>query len=47
MPKMILLVEDYDDSRAMMKFVLEDWGYRIVEAENGHKAIELVRQELA
>jgi two-component system cell cycle response regulator DivK len=46
MSKTILLVEDYDDSRQMLKFYLEELGYRIVEATNGYDAIEYVRQEL-
>jgi CheY-like chemotaxis protein len=46
MPKTILLVEDYDDCRAMMRFILEEWGYRVIEAGNGHDAVELVKEEL-
>jgi CheY-like chemotaxis protein len=46
MPKTILLVEDYDDSRKMLKFYLENGGYRVVEATNGFDAIEYVNQEL-
>lgn len=46
MSKTILLVEDYDDSRQMLKFHLEERGYRVVEASNGYDAIEYVRREL-
>lgn len=30
----------------MLKFHLEDTGYRVVEAANGYEALELVKQEL-
>lgn len=45
MRKTILLVEDYDDSRFMMKFVLEDKGYHVIEAKDGLEAIECVQKE--
>lgn len=45
MSKTILLVEDYDDSREMLKFHLEDLGYLVVEAANGYEAIECVKRE--
>jgi CheY-like chemotaxis protein len=41
----ILLVEDYDDSRSMMKFVLENNGYHVIEAMNGLEAIDHVKTE--
>ena len=37
----ILLVEDFDDTRLMMKLWLAKNGYRVIEAENGPEAIEL------
>jgi CheY-like chemotaxis protein len=40
MPKMILIVEDYDDTRIFMKFLIESYGYRVAEAEDGLEAIE-------
>jgi two-component system, cell cycle response regulator DivK len=46
MSKTILLVEDYDDSREMLKVHLEMLGYRVVEATNGYDAVEYVKQEL-
>jgi CheY-like chemotaxis protein len=42
----ILLVEDFDDTRLMMKLCLLKSGYRVVEAENGEEAIRLARAEL-
>lgn len=44
-PQTILLVEDFDDTRLMMKLWLMKQGYRVLEAENGEQAIELARRE--
>src|SRR5437660_12054509 len=41
----ILLVEDFDDTRLMMKLWLGKNGYRVIEAENGREAIELAESE--
>ena len=41
----ILLVEDFDDTRLMMKLWLQKKGYRVIEAENGEQAIELAQRE--
>jgi CheY-like chemotaxis protein len=43
MQKTILVVEDYPDTRSFMRFMLEDYGYEVVEAENGEKAVEAVK----
>ncbi|MGZ8848405.1 MAG: response regulator [Pyrinomonadaceae bacterium] len=40
----ILLVEDFDDTRLIMKMWLMKKGYRVVEAENGNEAIELAER---
>jgi CheY-like chemotaxis protein len=45
LPKKILLVEDFDDTRLMMKMWLEKRGYRVIEAETGEKAITLAQRE--
>jgi CheY-like chemotaxis protein len=42
----ILLVEDSDDIRLLLKMVLEMKGYRVAEAANGKQAIERALQEL-
>ena len=42
----ILLVEDFDDTRLMMKMWLTKNGYRVVEAETGEQAISLAQREL-
>jgi len=36
----IMVVEDYDDTRAMLKSILERKGFRVVEAVNGREAVE-------
>src|SRR5947207_1118027 len=41
----ILLVEDFDDTRLMMRLWLERRGYRVIEAETGEEAITLARRE--
>jgi len=41
----ILLVEDFDDTRLMMKLWLVKKGYRVIEAENGEQAVEIARRE--
>lgn len=40
MTKVILIVEDYEDTREFMKFLLENHGYRVIEAGDGIEAIE-------
>ena len=41
----ILLVEDVEDSRYFMRLELEHHGYRVIEAEDGEKAVELALRE--
>lgn len=43
MQKIILIAEDYEDARGFMKFLLESYGYRVVEAADGSKAIEVFK----
>jgi two-component system cell cycle response regulator DivK len=40
MPKKILIVEDYDDSRILMKALIEFYGYEAIEASDGYEAFE-------
>jgi two-component system cell cycle response regulator DivK len=40
----VLLVEDTEDNRQMMRRLLEMSGYRVVEAINGKEAIEVAAQ---
>ena len=37
----IMVVEDYDDTRLLLRHALEARGYRVLEAINGHEAVEL------
>ena len=41
----VLVVEDYDDTRVMLKHMLERKGCRVVEAVNGHAAVERAASE--
>lgn len=41
----ILIIDDENSMRHMLRLVLEQQGYRITEAENGSAAIELLQQE--
>src|SRR5437870_3010918 len=44
-PCTIMVVDDFDDTRLMMKLWLEKKGYRILEAENGDEAVGLADRE--
>ena len=44
-PQTILLVEDFDDTRLMMKLWLQKKGYRVIEAEDGQQAVEFAQRE--
>ena len=44
-PQTILLVEDFDDTRLMMRLWLTKIGYRVIEAESGEAAIELAQRQ--
>jgi CheY-like chemotaxis protein len=37
----VMVAENYDDTRCLLKFWLESEGYRVVEAANGREAFEL------
>ena len=41
----VLLVEDTEDNRFMMRRLLEMTGYRVVEAMNGEEAVKLAQSE--
>lgn len=41
----VLLVEDTEDNRFMMRRLLEMTGYRVIEAMNGEEAVKLAREE--
>jgi two-component system cell cycle response regulator DivK len=41
----IMVVEDYDDTRVLLKHALEIKGYRVLEAVNGQEAIDIAERE--
>ncbi len=40
MSKTVMIVEDYADARLMMKFIIQWYGYDVIEAADGFEAIE-------
>jgi len=44
-PQTVLLVEDTEDNRFMMRRLLEMTGYRVIEAMNGEEAVRLAKAE--
>ena len=43
--KKILIVEDEDRMRKLVKDYLVKWGYEVVEADDGYKALEVYNKE--
>lgn len=43
--KTIMVVEDFEDNRFMMRRLLEMSGYRVLEAINGEEAIQIAESE--
>ena len=41
----IMVVEDYDDTRALLKQGLEGLGYTVLEASNGQEAVDIAHRE--
>ncbi len=46
MKSKVLVVEDYQDTREFMKFILQDYGFDVSVATNGFEAIESVRKQV-
>jgi two-component system cell cycle response regulator DivK len=44
-PLTVMVVEDFEDNRFMMRRLLEMSGYRVLEAINGEEAVEIARRE--
>jgi two-component system, cell cycle response regulator DivK len=44
-PLTVLVVEDYEDTRHLMRLELEQRGFRIVEATNGEEALAAAERE--
>lgn len=45
MGRTILIVEDYEDSRMFMRFLIESYGYQVTEAADGVEAVESFKQQ--
>ncbi len=45
MAKKVLIVEDYEDTRDFMKFLLESYGYQVIVAADGIEAIDRVKHQ--
>ena len=45
MPESILIADDYDDNRELLRLMLETEGYRIREARNGREALDAALAE--
>jgi two-component system cell cycle response regulator DivK len=41
----VMVVEDYDDTRLLLRQVLETRGYRVLEAINGQQAVDIAERE--
>ena len=41
----IMVVEDYDDTRMLLKAGLEGLGYSVLEASNGQEAVDIAARE--
>ena len=41
----ILVVEDYDDVRRMLKVLLESEKFRVLEAATGYEALEVIKEQ--
>ena len=40
-----MVVEDYDDTRLLLKQLFESKGYRVVEAVNGQEAVDFAQRQ--
>lgn len=45
MAKKVLIVEDYADTREFMKFLLESYGYQVIEAADGIEAVDCAERQ--
>ena len=43
--RLVLIVEDVEDSRFLMRLELEQLGYLVLEAEDGEKALEVAERD--
>lgn len=40
-----MVVEDYEDTRLLLKYGLQGLGYKVVEASNGQEAVDMAARE--
>lgn len=45
-PKTILVVDDYEDTRVFIRYLLEELGYQVLEAKDGWNAVEIVKKQV-
>jgi len=46
MQKKILVIDDDEDQRDLVRAVLEVEGYKVLEASGGYSALEMIREEI-
>jgi CheY-like chemotaxis protein len=46
MSKTILVVDDFEDTQVLMKFLIEELGYQVLQAKDGWKAVESVKRQM-
>ena len=46
MTKKVLVAEDYTDTRTMMCYLLQNYGYEVVEAADGQEAVDKAQKNL-
>ncbi len=44
--KKILIVEDVEENRILLRFLLESFGYQVIEAIDGFRAVEIVKHQI-
>jgi two-component system cell cycle response regulator DivK len=44
-PPLVLVVEDHEDTRFLLKIMLEMHGYRVAEARDGEEGVRLARRD--
>ena len=46
MQKTILVVDDFENTQVLMKFLLEELGYQVLQVKDGWKAVESVKRQV-
>ncbi len=46
MPKKILIVEDNEKNRVLIRDVLKYYGYEVIEAVNGEEGVKAAKEEM-